>query len=1024
MKPLSLPARIATAVGFALAVCAAPILSQNPTGTLVGSVLDADRGALPGVAVTATSPQLQGERSTHSGPNGSYKLAFLPPGEYRVTYELEGFSTVVRVVKINAAQTATSDIELGLSEVVEEIVVTSNVETISQSRQAATTYDQSEIEKLAISRDITSSVELTPGVHSTAPASGDAITISGAMSFENLWLINGVVVNENVRGESLPLFIEDAVQETTTSVAGISAEYGRFTGGVINVITKSGGNEISGSLRVNFDNDDWESETPLSGERVDDVNREFETTLGGPFWKDHVWFFGAGRRSRETGTDQTSGLASRGISPITFDTTDDEDRVEGKLTLSFGAGRTTHSVIGSYLEIDQISGNDSFANVLDLASLIDREDPQELRSLNYAGVLSPQFFAEAQYSERTYAIAKGAGGIWAGPPSEVVVEDLVPGTMLRHAPTSRRFHAPTFCGSCPDEIRDNENTLLKGSYFLASESMGTHDVVFGYDTFTDIRFSVNHQTGSDWQIWASDIVVDGSTGEIFPVLRPDGGTDAVWFPPLNEEQARPTDFTTNSFYVNDSWQLNENWSFNVGVRYDENDGQDSGGALVVDDQKISPRLGLTWDLRGDGSTVVNASYGTYVAAIANTIADGTSTGGALSTLAFTYLGEPINDGCTGAADCLSTEDVLRTFFNDYVDRGGIFDGGSDPARAFDIIAGIDIYDAWYRSIPGSSAIVPDTLVSPSADELTIGVTHRLGSKGLARADVVYREWQDFYSDKTTKDIQVDAAGNDLLPGGDLVHIGNFGDSVLERDYLGVNLQARYRLSDRLTLAGNYTWSKLRGNVDGETENNGPTAPSPLQYPELTDPSFEFPVGYLTADQRHKVRMWAVYDLLQTEHHNLSVSLLQSYFSGTPYGAAGGVDARPFADTTGYETPPNTTTYFFTARDAFRTDDVTRTDVALNYAWRFGLFGKSVEVFFQPEVLNVFDEDAVNGILDIDTTVNDETSPGGGSFETFDPFHQTPIEGVHWEKGPEFGQPTHEDAYQTPRTFRFSVGFRF
>ncbi len=78
---------------------------------------------------------------------------------------------------------------------------------------------------------------------------------------------------------------------------------------------------------------------------------------------------------------------------------------------------------------------------------------------------------------------------------------------------------------------------------------------------------------------------------------------------------QPTSFKTNSFYVNDRWQLNDRWSFNLGVRYDENDGIDSSGAVVADHRKISPRLGLNWDVKGDGDLLVNASYGTYVAAL-------------------------------------------------------------------------------------------------------------------------------------------------------------------------------------------------------------------------------------------------------------------------------------------------------------------------------------------------------------------------------------------------------------------------
>ena len=91
----------------------------------------------------------------------------------------------------------------------------------------------------------------------------------------------------------------------------------------------------------------------------------------------------------------------------------------------------------------------------------------------------------------------------------------------------------------------------------------------------------------------------------------------------------PTDFKTNSFYVNDRWQLNDKWSFNLGVRYDENDGRDAGGNLVTDDSKVSPRLAVSYDLKGDGDWVFNASYGTYVSAINNSIADSAATGGAI-----------------------------------------------------------------------------------------------------------------------------------------------------------------------------------------------------------------------------------------------------------------------------------------------------------------------------------------------------------------------------------------------------------
>src|SRR5207253_8197626 len=101
-----------------------------------------------------------------------------------------------------------------------------------------------------------------------------AYSVSGAASFETLFMVNGVSVNENLRGQPIPLYIEDAVQETTIATAGISAQYGRFGGGVVNVITKSGGNSFSGSFRDTLNNDNWRSYTllpsgmPLPGDRT------------------------------------------------------------------------------------------------------------------------------------------------------------------------------------------------------------------------------------------------------------------------------------------------------------------------------------------------------------------------------------------------------------------------------------------------------------------------------------------------------------------------------------------------------------------------------------------------------------------------------------------------------------------------------------------------------------------------------------------------------------------------------------
>lgn len=991
--------KLAATLAVAALLLVPQIQAQVPRGTLVGTVQDAQGASLPGVLITATSDRLQGERTTTTSVNGSYKLVSLPAVVYKITFELDGFATAVTELKISAAQTGTANIEMQLSEITEEIVVTSLSELISETSTGATTFTREDVENLPISGTILSTVNLAPGVHDTGPSS--APSINGAMSFENLFMINGVPNMDNIRGTPLPLFIEDAVQETTVATSGVSAEYGRFTGGVVNVLTKSGGNQFSGSLRVNYTNNDWESKTPLSGDRIDDISHEDQATLGGYLWKDHIWFFGARRERAEATTDQTDTTL------ITYDTSDNEDRTEGKLTLSV---TPSHSLVGSYIEIERLRANASFGRVLDLQSLVARTDPQELKSGNYTGILSSNFFVEAQYSERDYIIAKGFGG---PSPTQPGIEGLLAGTTLLERSTFRIFHASIFCSDCEDEIRNNENQLIKGSYFLATEGSGTHDLVFGYDSFDDIRFSVNHQSGTDFLVWSESpgFVIDDSNN-IYPVWT---GTNTwlVWWPPVGLDIAGPTSFKTNSFYANDSWQLNDKWSFNIGVRYDDNDGVDSSGNLAADDNKISPRLGLSYDVRGDGDLVINASYGTYVAAIANSgnIADGASTGGALAGFAFGYGGPPVNANCqTDGSNCTSQDDALRIMFDWYFSNGGSDDIAGDLSNLPNVIFGC---------IPGFSNILPPGggFTSPNAEELTVGITKRLGRKGLLRADLIYREWDDFYSEL----VDVNITGTVETPAGtlDVTHIGNFGNDKLSRDYIGLNVQSRYRFTDRFTLAGNWTFSELDGNINGETGGSGPVPSSPNAFKEYKEERWNSPTGNLFSDQRHKVRVWGVYDIIDSEHNSLNVSLLQNFFGSQPLAVAGSVDSRPFVTNPGYAIPVTNVTYFFSPRGSIRSDSVTRTDLALNYGFRWNLFGRQVEVFVQPEVINVFNRDAV---IDPDDTIVDATNDS--SFDTFNPFTETPVQGVHWDFDDDYGEATDEDDFQTPRTYRFSVGFRF
>ncbi len=324
----------------ALAAIALPVFAQGtPSGTISGQVTDPDGLALPGVVVTVESPALQGKRSAVTSAHGDYIVPFLPAGDYKVSFELSGFGSIRQNVRVANAASVPLDARLALATLSETVEVTgATTGDFGQQAQVATSFKQDLMEKLPTARTLLAAVNLSPGVHATGPSGN--VTMNGAMSYENVFMINGVVAQDNIRNTPFALFIEDAIQETTVTTAAVSAEYGRFAGGVVNAVTKSGGNQFSGSFRTTFDNDKWVALTPYPNDsRLDKIIPTYEATLGGPILKDKLWFFGAGRFNNQTVSRSTS------TTNIPFDVGDDEKRYEGKLTYSL---TPKHTFKGAY----------------------------------------------------------------------------------------------------------------------------------------------------------------------------------------------------------------------------------------------------------------------------------------------------------------------------------------------------------------------------------------------------------------------------------------------------------------------------------------------------------------------------------------------------------------------------------------------------------------------------------------------------------------------------------------------------
>ncbi len=972
-----------------------------PTATLSGKVINEGQG-LPGVSVTVKSPNLQGTRSTVTSGSGDYTFVALPAGKYTVTYALSGFQPVVKSVDLGAAQSSISNATLSLTAVAAEATVVGRTENISETTQSAVTYTAEVLSKLPTARTIASATNLVPGANSNGP--NGALTISGAQSFDNLYLVNGAMIQDNIRMTMTNLYIEDAVQETTTTTGGVSAEYGRFGGGVINTITKSGGNAFSGSLRDSLSDAAWSATPPKGTPGAQKVNQTFEATFGGPIIKDAVWFFAAGRYAKTDVQATTSGTF------IGVDQQNKDQRYEGKLTIS---PAQNHTLTANYVNFTTDNSNYYFNTyaTYDLASFYNRQLPSDFLSANYNGVLTSNFFVEAQYSQKHFTFENSGG----------TKTDLIGGTPIYDFGNGAFWNSPVFCAVCPgsSEKRDNDDILAKATYFLSNPAIGSMNVVVGVDQFRGHHLSNNYQSGSQFILGSDDTHFIGQSA--YPQFT-SGLATLGYFPIF--QKAVASNMRTQSVFLNDTWKLNNSLSLNLGVRYDKNNAVDMQGVTRQNDTAWSPRLGVTWDPKGDGRMKFNASYARYVAAVQENFAGSASGAGNPAYFYYTYGGPDIN---TGAAPWLSSADALKQYFGWW----GINKSDMYPTLNTDSLSG--------ASYPGLNLFIAPGMKSPHNDEFAIGIAGNAGARMTYRVDGTYRKGGGFIDNVINKP---GPSGQVSDPAGNIYDIKVLDNgSEYERRYVGLATSFSWRPMDTVNLGGNWTWSHTYGNLVGETSGSGPVTGTLNAYPEYHQNSWFSPVGNLSQDQRHRIRLFGSYDLSMPKvFGNLGLSALFQANSGTPYQAAAAVNVSSWVTNPGYATPPSNNTYYFTPRGALTTEAWYQFDLGLNYSYDIG----PVQIFVNPQILNVFNAEHIGTNNSSYVNQTTYTALNKSYLVKFNPFTKDPTTlvecpqsstsataqaackaaGANWQKGPNFGTGTSYLAYQTPRTFRMSFGVRF
>lgn len=851
-------AALCIALGACLSTMAPVALAQSATGGVAGRATVGDQ-----IVVTREATGLT--RSATVGADGSYRLSQLPVGDYTVEVIRDG-QRLGEPVNVSVPLGGTATLNLGSSGGIADIsavtVVGSRVvnRVDVHSTESATNITREEWARLPVAQDLASVAMVAPGVVGGNSGFG-GISFGGSSVAENSVFINGLNVTDFYRRQSFSTAPFAFFQEYQVKTGGYSVEFGRSTGGVINAVTRSGGNEFEGGVEVTFEPSAWKTsgqDRYITGENSDGTvstatyrasrDRSSFTKANvwasGPLVRDRLFLF-AMYEQRDSNSKYTSSAggswfeegADNGFWGAKMDWRITDNHLLELLAFSDEGDNdlSSHAYNWDIGEVGASSGTSV------------SESGGKSGSLTYTGYFGENFIAKAMYGvNQSQAFTSSPAD---APCSGVFVDASYNSIYTAMGRPALGCH-PT--GST---IVSHEDEREVGRLDF-EWTLGDHQLSFGIDHEIMTTDRVTFYPGPDATRYTVFNLASGS----------DLGNGAVVPAGVNEVLMGRRRFdggkfetTATAYYIEDNWSVTPNFLLNLGVRVDTfHNKTAAGGTFIKMDDLVSPRFGFSWDMKGDGTSKLFGNLGRYYLPVTSNI-QYTFAGGLTDERSYYVLNgwtertNPVT-GATYMDPNIGTQiGPVDTSGNVVVnDLRQQVDADLDAVYQDEAILGYQamLSPAWSWGVNATYRRMKNALDDVRINHTPCGpIGYNLWP--IANPGKSLTIWGDASIGCDTEGwITIDTSKDGFIMPGSGNVIGYFEP---KRTYKSIELQLDRAWDEKWAFNASYLWSKLDGNHEGPVNsdtNYGDTG----MVQHWDHPANNQAYGPLFNDHRHQVKL--------------------------------------------------------------------------------------------------------------------------------------------------------------------------